>query len=186
MRPRVGRTRRGESGLGSLLRREPAAVPAPILHPVDERRSFIDPRELWVGVHFASVLGLEASMPLPLEQVARCAQRFTPRVSLVRPDGLLLEVKGSLHLFEGPHRLLCELAHELATMRLEFTLALAPTPLAALVPARIGKPLIVTDESQLVGQLAPLPLVSLRWPEDVLERLAHMGVRTIGQVLRLP
>ena len=63
---------------------------------------------------------------MPLEQVARCAQRFTPRVSLVRPDGLLLEVKGSLHLFEGPRRLLCELAHELSKMSLEFTLALSP------------------------------------------------------------
>ena len=36
-----------------------------------------------------------------LEQLAARAQRFTPRVSLVPPDGLLLEVKGSLHLFNG-------------------------------------------------------------------------------------
>ena len=36
-----------------------------------------------------------------LEQLAMRAQRFTPRVSLAPPDGLLLEVKGSLHLFGG-------------------------------------------------------------------------------------
>ena len=36
-----------------------------------------------------------------LERLATLAQRFTPRVSLVPPDGLLLEVKGSLHLFGG-------------------------------------------------------------------------------------
>jgi len=36
-----------------------------------------------------------------LERLATLAQRFTPRVSLVTPEGLLLEVKGSLHLFGG-------------------------------------------------------------------------------------
>jgi protein ImuB len=32
----------------------------------------------------------------------------------------------------------------------------------------------------------PLPLAALRWPQETLERLARMGVRTIGQALRLP
>jgi len=64
--------------------------------------------------------------------------------------------------------------------------ALAPTPLAALVAARVGKPFVVTDLARLVGQLMPLPLAALRWPQETLERLARMGVRTIGQVLRLP
>jgi protein ImuB len=40
--------------------------------------------------------------------------------------------------------------------------------------------------TRLVGQLIPLPLAALRWPQETLERLARMGVRTIGQVLRLP
>ena len=40
--------------------------------------------------------------------------------------------------------------------------------------------------ARLVGQLIPLPLAALRWPQETLERLARMGVRTIGQVLRLP
>ena len=31
-----------------------------------------------------------------------------------------------------------------------------------------------------------MPLAPLRWPEDLVERLARMGVRTIGQALRLP
>jgi protein ImuB len=64
--------------------------------------------------------------------------------------------------------------------------ALAPTPLAALVAARVGKPFVVTELTRLVGQLMPLPLAALRWPDETLERLARMGVRTIGQVLRLP
>jgi protein ImuB len=64
--------------------------------------------------------------------------------------------------------------------------ALAPTPLAALVAARVGKPFVVTELTRLVGQLMPLPLAALRWSDETLERLARMGVRTIGQALRLP
>ena len=121
-----------------------------------------------------------------LERLALCAQRFTPRVSLVPPDGLVLEVKGSLHLFNGVEGLSRALASESASLGLKSMVALAPTPLAALVAARVGKPFVVTDLTRLVGQLMPMPLAALRWSEETLERLARMGVRTIGQVLRLP
>ena len=144
--------------------------------------------ELWVGVHL-----IEPVAAQELERLALCAQRFTPRVSLVPPDGLVLEVKGSLHLFNGVEGLSRALASECASLGLKSMVALAPTPLAALVAARVGKPgrpmgqpFVVTDLTRLVGQLMPLPLAALRWPEETLERLARMGVRTIGQVLRLP
>jgi protein ImuB len=145
--------------------------------------------ELWVGVHLVgpAVTSPEGiSSPADLERLALCAQRFTPRISLVPPDGLVLEVKGSLHLFNGVEGLSRALASECASLRLKSTVALAPTPLAALVAARVGKPFVVTELTRLVGQLMPLPLAALRWPQATLERLARMGVRTIGQVLRLP
>src|SRR5581483_972014 len=59
--------------LRSVTSDQPAAKPAP---------------EFWIGVHLTE----PASQPL-LERLAIRAQRFTPRVSLVPPDGLLLEVK---------------------------------------------------------------------------------------------
>jgi protein ImuB len=138
-----------------------------------------------VGVHIPE-------LPISLERLATQAQRFTPRVSLVPPDGLLLEVKGSLHLFNGTEGLIEALCNECGTMGVEPAIALAPTPLAALVAARVSRagpsqpPFVVTKLAQLVGRLSALPLTPLRWPEKVLERLAWMGVRTIGQVLRLP
>ena len=169
--------------------------------------------ELWVGVHLIGSVapqssdrqsvrqksvgqypvGEEPVVAQQLERLALCAQRFTPRVSLVPPDGLVLEVKGSLHLFNGVEGLSRALASECASLGLKSMVALAPTPLAALVAARVGKlgrpmgqPFVVTELTRLVGQLMPLPLAALRWPEETLERLARMGVRTIGQVLRLP
>ncbi len=97
-----------------------------------------------------------------------------------------MEVKGSLHLFNGVEGLSRALASECASLGLKSMVALAPTPLAALVAARVGKPFVVMELARLVGQLIPLPLAALRWPQETLERLARMGVRTIGQVLRLP
>ncbi len=140
--------------------------------------------ELWVGVHLSESVGQEVGQGL--ERLAVCAQRFTPRVSLVPPDGLVLEVKGSLHLFNGVEGLSRALASECASLGLKPMVALAPTPLAALVAARIGKPFMVTELTRLIGQLMPLSLAALRWPPETLERLARMGVRTIGQALRLP
>ncbi len=136
--------------------------------------------ELWAGLHLPGI------NPEKLQQLAVCAQRFTPRVSLAPPDGLLLEVQGSLHLFAGVAGLRGALRSECRRLQVQPVLAFAPAALAALVAARAGKPLAVTDPAQLTGQLAPLPLASLRWPPDTLARLARMGVRTIGAALRLP
>jgi len=155
-------------------------LPTP-LRSVDARREPVEAAELWVGVHAGAVNAAAA-----LEKLATRAQKYTPRVSLVPPDGLVLEVQGSLHLFNGVDGLLRSFAEDCRTAGLESALALAPTPLAALVAARVGAPFVVTNKAQLTGRLTSMSLAPLRWPEDVIERLARMGVRTIGQTLRLP
>lgn len=137
--------------------------------------------ELWAGTHLPG-----CDDPSSLERLATHALRFTPRIGLVPPDGLLLEVQGSLHLFDGAARLREELRGECRRVGLQPLIAFAPTPLAALAAARAGRELLVSDAAQLTGQLAGLPLAVLRWPEDSVARLARMGVRTIGAVLRLP
>jgi protein ImuB len=149
--------------------------------------------ELWLGVHLPLAHESGRLAEWAPERLAERAQRFTPRVSLAPPDGLLLEVKGSLHLFGGIEGLRRAFTSECiqtgtghSTPDSPPVMAFAPTPLAALVAARAGKPLVVTAMAQLVGQLASLPLATLRWPQDALDRLGRMGVRTIGQALRLP
>jgi protein ImuB len=121
-----------------------------------------------------------------LTHLAHLAQRFTPRVSLEPPDGLLLEVRGSLHLFSGVAGLSAALQERCADLALKPLLAFAPTPLAALVAARVGKGQVILERAQLIGQLAAVPLSALRWPPQVLERLQRTGVRTLGAALRLP
>lgn len=139
---------------------------------------------LWLGVHVCAPAAQTAADAL--RRLATRAQRFTPRLSLAPPDGLLLEVRSSLHLFGGVQGLRCAMAEECVRLGLSATLAFAPTPLAALVGARTGRSLVVLDEAQLTGSLAPLPIAALRWPRELVDRLAFLGVRTIGQALRLP
>ncbi len=107
-------------------------------------------------------------------------------MSLEPPDALLLEVRGSLHLFAGLAGLKSALTQMCETLALRPQLAFAPTALAALVAARAGRALEITTTAQLVSQLALLPLSVLRWPAPVVQRLRSMGVRTVGAVLRLP
>jgi protein ImuB len=137
--------------------------------------------ELWAGLHLPG-----ACSAAQLAQLAQLAQRFTPRVSLEPPDGLVLEVRGSLHLFAGLEGLSAALLKVCAQLALQPRLAFAPTPLAALVAARAGCALKVTARAQLLSQLSPLPLSALRWPPVLLERLQRVGVRSIGAALRLP
>lgn len=131
-----------------------------------------------------------------LLRLAETALAFTPRVSLEPPDAVLLEVRGSLCLFGGTDGLTRRLHERCATLGVDARLALAPTPGAALALARLAPPAkpgsadsagpMVTGGERLVGLLAPLPLTALRWPPERLERLASMGVGTIGEALRLP
>ena len=142
--------------------------------------------DLWLAAHL--------SAPAPeslLERLAAAAGEITPRVSLEPPDGILLEVRGSLALFGGVEAV-CEKLHAAGRrVGVQVRLALAPTPLAALAgaraPHRSGRSVFrVMHRAELVGALAPLPLAVLRLPEDVIGRLAKTGVTEIGQALRLP
>jgi protein ImuB len=165
-------------------------APAKTLREIPVASNRAQAAELWVAVHVVTPAAT-ASPSAVLEALAARALQFTPRVSLEPPDGLLFEVRGSLHLFGGPQALcqsfqaqcqdLCR--GEIAT---SLSLALAPTPLAALVLARSGRLQQVTDAAQLTSAVAGLSLRSLRWPEATLARLLSMGVHTIGEVLRLP
>jgi protein ImuB len=121
-----------------------------------------------------------------LDAVAALAQQFTPRVSLEPPDGVLLEVRGSLRLFGGARALCGQLRERLQARGLEARLALTPAPLASLWFARAGEEVALRRPDTLPSRLASLPLGVTRWPARMLHALATMGVRVVGDCLRLP
>jgi protein ImuB len=123
-----------------------------------------------------------------LEIVAKLAlELVTPRVSLEPPDAVLLEIRGSLRLLGGSRALCTKLRQELQAVGVTTRLALTPTPLASLWFARAGVEVAFRHLDELGSRLASLPLsATTRWPRRSLDLLATMGVRTIGDCLRLP
>ena len=121
-----------------------------------------------------------------LEEVARLAMSFTPLVCVEPPDGLLLEVRGSRQLFGGLTALLGRLRTELARRQCTARLGVAPTPRAAAWFARAGDERPVESAAQLGGRLNALPLAVTRWPAVTQEALARLGLRRLGDLVRLP
>lgn len=144
-----------------------------------------------------------------LERLAIWAYRFTPKVTPEPPDALLLEVAGSLKLFRGLDRLERRLLEGIAGLGYSGFTGVAPTPLAARALARAGRspaPERLAAELEVAGRddealrrawcravagacrpaLARLPLGCLDRPEREREKLDAMGLRTLGELLKLP
>jgi len=127
-----------------------------------------------------------------MQRLAALGAAFTPQVSIEAPDGLLLEIKPSVSLFGGLRELCrrlrdaCRADPLLTQAGAEPRFTLAPTALAALAAARAGARCFITDPALLPARLKPLPLAVLRWPEEHNTRLLAMGVRTLGELMRLP
>ena len=71
-----------------------------------------------------------------LAAVATWATQFTPAVALAPPDAVLVEIGGSLRLFDGLPKLTARLRRGVRDLGYAARLALAPTPTAALLFAR--------------------------------------------------
>ena len=121
-----------------------------------------------------------------LDCLAAWSGQFTSVVSRTPPQALLLEVAGSCRLFGGLERLKETVSRGVAELGYRASLASAPTPLAASWLAQVGREACVTRQDTLAAVLAPLPLTCLGLTAKHSEILHGMGVRTIGDCLRLP
>ena len=118
--------------------------------------------------------------------VAGWAAQFTPGVALEFPDGVLLEVSGSLKLFGGLESLLERLRRELVEMGWSAAFAGAPTPRAAFWLAWAGKRKFIGESAELEPVLAELPVKVLRCKDETLAAFEAIGVRTLGELRSLP
>lgn len=123
---------------------------------------------------------------LALESLAAWAGQFSSLVTIVEPQALLLEVGGSLRLFGGLEALLAQIEFGLAGLGYRAQFGVAPTPLAATWLARAAAETPVTDPARLAGALAPLPIEVLDLAAGEREGFEGMGIRQLGDVLRLP
>ncbi|HET7032011.1 MAG TPA: DNA polymerase Y family protein [Casimicrobiaceae bacterium] len=138
-----------------------------------------------------------------LAAVATCATQFTPAVTLAPPDAVLVEIGGSLRLFGGLPKLTAQLSAGARDLGYEVQLALAPTPIAALLFARAGATAVRLGFSpgaaaskgaarkfeasrDFLDALAPLPLALTGADPAAIATLAAAGITTIGEACELP
>ena len=121
-----------------------------------------------------------------LERLCAWSCQFTPIVSAAPPDGLLLEIKGSLKLFGGVDKLLNRVRRGLRDLGYKAAIAIAPTPTAATALARAEQQRIILSKEELPSALGSLPLEVLRLESKQLVVLNSIGARSIDDCLRLP
>jgi protein ImuB len=120
-----------------------------------------------------------------LGQLASWAGQFTPAVSVYSGNALLLEVKGSLRLFNGLAALRARVAAGLKALGHQVRMACAPTARAALWLARAGVERPVRNSLELREVLAGINVRHLGWPARTVQALLQMGLMTVGDCVRL-
>ncbi len=121
-----------------------------------------------------------------LESLATWLEQFSSFVSIAGNNVLLFEVAGSLRLFGGLPTLRQQVSAGLEQQGFAASLAIAPTPLSATWLARGGRRACIREPTNLVPKLRSLPLSCLEWLPAICEALTGMGIRNVGDCLRLP
>jgi protein ImuB len=138
-----------------------------------------------------------------LEALARWMMRFSPTVALASDQGgIFLDLTGCERVFEGLENVIARIECALQKMRIAAKLAVAQTPGAAWAmtfenpksesrnPKQIRMQKIRISNFDIVSdfdiRISNLPVLALRLESHLIESLHHLGLETIGQLLRLP
>ena len=133
-----------------------------------------------------------------LEALARWLMRFTPRVAVDAPDGVLLDLTGCHRLHGDERMVLSRVEAGLRGLGLRVRGAIAGTIGAAWAMARHGggdrdggeagsdMAGMVVASGQEAAALDPLPVEALRIDAAAIDQLAQVGIETIGQLRRVP
>ncbi len=117
--------------------------------------------------------------------LAGIAYRFSSDVHLL-PQALVLEVSRSASLFGDSAVIAGRLREALTDLGFRHHLATAPTPHAAHLLAALHDGIEVRHLAQLAQAMERIPLNAVALPGRAVERLPDMGIRSLGQLCRLP
>lgn len=158
----------------------------------------------------ALALGLNLGMPLaharalcadlevcpadPLADLAlldrlavHAVRHWTPTACASPPDGLLLDLTGTSHLFGGEARFCRRLVAFLARIGFTAAVAVADTAGAAHALARFGgQAIAVVPPGGAIDAIAPLPLAALRLDDSALAAARRFGLERVADLLPLP
>ncbi len=138
---------------------------------------------------FPDLLAIEHDTELPQKLLTKLAEwclRFTPIAAIDLPDGLLLDISGCPHLWNGESPYLEEICSRLSEGGYHIRVAIADTVGAAWAFSRYGSNKMIAAEAQHKELLATLPVVALRLPPETTVRLCQLGLNTIGSLMAIP
>jgi DNA polymerase IV len=120
----------------------------------------------------------------------RRPQRFTPLVERISIDEAFADVAGCTHLFGSPAEIAGTIRRRVRSeLGLPISIGVARTKHLAKIASQVAKPdgLVIVDPGTELSFLHDLP-VELMWGVGPVtkERLAAIGVRTIGQLANTP
>lgn len=126
-----------------------------------------------------------------LGRLARSMTRFTPWATpwpdMWNGQGLTLDITGSSHLFGGEAGQEKRMRDALFRLRITAKIAIADTPGAAYALARYGQTnSLIVPVGQTETAVRPLPVESLRIPDETAFTLKRLGLQRIGDLLFLP
>lgn len=132
-----------------------------------------------------------------LDWLIRQCDRYTPMAAADAPDGLVLDLTGCLHSWDGERALAADLAARLVRAGFTFRIALAETPDKARALARHGGQLVGgtrPPQGGAVGEtwcnsppdIRQLPVLALDLDADRLLALRRAGLATIGDLAVRP
>ncbi|WP_214072387.1 DNA polymerase Y family protein [Mucilaginibacter sp. dw_454] len=111
--------------------------------------------------------------------------RYTPMVAIDMPDGLLLDVTGCTHLWDGERGYLKEIVTRLRGKGYDVRGAMADTVGTAWGVARFAKVKPIIEPGGQVNALLSLPPAALRLDAMILERLQKLGFYQIKSFIGL-
>lgn len=121
-----------------------------------------------------------------MSRLVHWARRWCPWTAQDGPDGLVLDVTGSAHLFGGEAALLRDICQRFALQGLTARVAMAPTRMAARALAQHGPERTICSGGDVASYLSPLPVVALRLDEATNRLLNRLGLKTIGLLADVP
>ena len=117
--------------------------------------------------------------------LASVAYRYSSQVALL-PHAIVLEISRSRSLLGEWTQIERNLRRDLTELGFRHRIAAAPTPHAAHVLAGVSDGQAVLTQETMQRALDAVPLQQSHLPEQAVDALPRMGIRRLGQLLRMP
>jgi len=117
--------------------------------------------------------------------LASVAYRYSSQVALL-PHAIVLEVSKSQSLFGSWSVMERRLREDMTALGFRYRIAAAPTPHGAYVLAGVSDGQTALSHESMQRLLDDVPLAKSRLPAQAADALPRMGVRRLGQLLRMP